>query len=109
MTRSLACILCAWLAACAAPVAPTVDAPAAAAAPVVTLAPEVAAGAPPEPPEPTRVAPIEPLPIPDAHLTVVSTVHHHGSGCGSRGGPGYRLPTGKCASWRDTHRKRHRA
>jgi hypothetical protein len=22
-------------------------------------------------------------------------------GCGSRGGPGYRLPNGKCASWRD--------
>jgi hypothetical protein len=23
-----------------------------------------------------------------------------GGGCGSRGGPGYRLPSGKCASWR---------
>jgi hypothetical protein len=23
------------------------------------------------------------------------------AGCGSRGGPGYRLPSGKCASWRD--------
>lgn len=22
-------------------------------------------------------------------------------GCGSRGGPGYRLPSGKCASWRN--------
>jgi hypothetical protein len=25
------------------------------------------------------------------------------SGCGSRGGPGYRLPSGKCASW--THQR----
>ncbi|GEM_PF-3245166 len=24
-----------------------------------------------------------------------------GKGCGSRGGPGYRLPNGKCASWKD--------
>ena len=24
-----------------------------------------------------------------------------GRGCGSRGGPGYRLPNGKCASWKD--------
>ena len=24
-----------------------------------------------------------------------------GKGCGSRGGPGYRLPNGKCASWND--------
>jgi hypothetical protein len=24
-----------------------------------------------------------------------------GKGCGSRGGPGYRLPSGKCASWKD--------
>jgi hypothetical protein len=27
----------------------------------------------------------------------------HGGGCGSRGGPGYRLPNGKCASWK--HRR----
>jgi hypothetical protein len=30
--------------------------------------------------------------------------HNIGSGCGSRGGPGFRLPSGKCASWRDTGR-----
>jgi len=27
-----------------------------------------------------------------------------GSGCGSRGGPGYRLANGKCASWEDARR-----
>lgn len=26
---------------------------------------------------------------------------HYGGGCGSRGGPGFRLNNGKCASWRD--------
>jgi hypothetical protein len=26
-------------------------------------------------------------------------VRHRRGGCGSRGGPGYRLPNGKCASW----------
>lgn len=30
-----------------------------------------------------------------------------GSGCGSRGGPGYRLNNGKCASWEDARRGRH--
>ena|SRR5665213_181317 len=30
-------------------------------------------------------------------------VRHGRGGCGSRGGPGYRLPNGKCASWR--HRR----
>lgn len=24
-----------------------------------------------------------------------------GGGCGSRGGPGYRKPNGRCASWKD--------
>jgi hypothetical protein len=28
-------------------------------------------------------------------------------GCGSRGGPGYRLNNGKCASWEDQRRGRH--
>lgn len=27
------------------------------------------------------------------------------SGCGCRGGPGYRAPEGKCASWKDIARK----
>lgn len=27
------------------------------------------------------------------------------SGCGCRGGPGYRAPDGKCASWKDIQRK----
>jgi hypothetical protein len=26
----------------------------------------------------------------------------HGGGCGSRGGPGYRLASGKCASWHES-------
>ncbi len=30
--------------------------------------------------------------------------YYGGGGCGSRGGPGYRLPSGKCASWRDAGR-----
>jgi hypothetical protein len=30
--------------------------------------------------------------------------YYGSSGCGSRGGPGYRLPSGKCASWRDAGR-----
>jgi hypothetical protein len=42
------------------------------------------------------------LPTPPARVDV--TVHasrvRHGRGCGSRGGPGYRLPNGKCASRR---------
>jgi hypothetical protein len=32
-----------------------------------------------------------------------SYVRHGRGGCGSRGGPGYRLPNGKCASWK--HRR----
>jgi endonuclease YncB( thermonuclease family) len=30
-----------------------------------------------------------------------AAVRRGGGGCGSRGGPGYRLANGKCASWRD--------
>jgi hypothetical protein len=42
-------------------------------------------------------------PLPATHpAPVVSTVR---TGCGSRGGPGYRFPNGQCASWRDYHRK----
>jgi uncharacterized membrane protein YgcG len=33
--------------------------------------------------------------------TGTGTYSSGGSGCGSRGGPGFRLPNGKCASWRD--------
>lgn len=36
------------------------------------------------------------------HSTHVVT-HHHRGGCGSRGGPGYRLPNGRCASRRQSH------
>jgi hypothetical protein len=38
----------------------------------------------------TTVAPVAPVVVPN-----------YNSGCGSRGGPGYRLPSGKCASWRN--------
>jgi hypothetical protein len=30
-----------------------------------------------------------------------SPYYGNSSGCGSRGGPGWRLPNGKCASWSD--------
>jgi hypothetical protein len=33
-----------------------------------------------------------------------ATPAHAASGCGSRGGPGYRLPSGRCASWADAGR-----
>jgi micrococcal nuclease len=36
--------------------------------------------------------------IASSHRTYV---RHGRKGCGSRGGPGYRLPNGKCASWSD--------
>lgn len=32
----------------------------------------------------------------------------HGGGCGSEGGPGWRLPDGKCASWDDVRHGRDR-
>jgi len=35
---------------------------------------------------------------------VAAIPFYGGGGCGSRGGPGYRLPSGKCASWRDAGR-----
>jgi endonuclease YncB( thermonuclease family) len=35
---------------------------------------------------------------PKASSVSTATIHHNG-GCGSRGGPGYRLANGKCASW----------
>ena len=42
--------------------------------------------------------------LPVVRPSVTSTYIHHGrGGCGSRGGAGYRLPNGKCAS-----RKRYR-
>jgi len=28
-------------------------------------------------------------------------------GCGSRGGPGWRKPNGRCASWRDYEKYKH--
>lgn len=35
---------------------------------------------------------------PSVTLPPVTYAHHKRGGCGSRGGPGYRLPNGKCAS-----------
>jgi hypothetical protein len=32
------------------------------------------------------------------------TLAESAGGCGSRGGPGCRLPNGRCASWREAHR-----
>ena len=44
---------------------------------------------------------IQPSPrVATAHRTYV---RHGRGGCGSRGGPGYRLPNGKCARW--SHRR----
>jgi hypothetical protein len=55
-------------------------------------------------PSPSTVAVVS-----DTHPTAVTApVHHHSGGCGSRGGPGYRLPDGKCASWHHA-RSHHRA
>jgi hypothetical protein len=45
--------------------------------------------------------PATPLPSNPARKSYNSNVRGSGSGCGSRGGPGYRLPSGKCASWKD--------
>jgi hypothetical protein len=39
-------------------------------------------------------------------VTNLGVVTGGGSGCGSRGGPGYRLNNGKCASWEDARRGR---
>jgi hypothetical protein len=43
------------------------------------------------------------LPVPPASSTRVARKQ---TGCGSRGGPGYRLPSGRCASWANARRKR---
>jgi len=56
------------------------------------------------PPAPIVSAP--PVPIVSAPPTVEPSPPA-ASGCGSRGGPGYRLASGKCASWAGA-RSRHR-
>ncbi len=53
----------------------------------------------------TRVAAPVPTTVPSPVRTHTATVAHRGrGGCGSRGGPGYRTSSGKCASWK--HRRR---
>jgi hypothetical protein len=71
----------------------------------------------PMPPEPTTVVPsgVDPAVTPKLKLesNTVSKTHpvtvttSHAGGCGSRGGPGYRLPNGKCASWHHSGKHRH--
>ncbi len=56
-------------------------------------------------PAPVVVAPT-PRPVPKVvavGLPSTTVTIHHSGGCGSRGGPGYRLPNGKCASWHHKH------
>ncbi|SRR5258708_23995616 len=56
-------------------------------------------------PAPVVVAPT-PRPVPKVMAVSVpptTATTHVGGGCGSRGGPGYRLPNGKCASWHHRH------
>ena len=43
-------------------------------------------------PTPPTIAPVRGIPV---------TAPRDDSGCGSRGGPGFRLASGKCASWDD--------
>lgn len=47
-------------------------------------------------------APVAAVPLVSTPEPVVSSSSH---GCGSRGGPGYRLASGKCASWHNVRRK----
>lgn len=51
------------------------------------------ASTPDHPPEPSK-------PVTESSVQYGSS-RGGGRGCGSRGGPGYRLPSGKCASWKD--------
>jgi hypothetical protein len=71
-------------------------------APVAAPPPEVGVVQRPVRPPPVRVVVVE-------HPTVTSS--SHGGGCGSRGGPGYRLANGRRASWREAsmhHHRKHR-
>lgn len=61
-----------------------------------------------EPRPTTRSAPARAI-VPPLASFPITTVRHSAKrtyvrrgrgGCGSRGGPGYRLPNGRCASWR---------
>ncbi len=53
---------------------------------------------------PEAAPPKTTIATPKVNTISVATTHIHGhGGCGSRGGPGYRLANGKCASW---HKRR---
>jgi hypothetical protein len=61
-----------------------------------------------------KIAPADWVPAPrvsNIRVDVVATqnVHiipkRHVTGCGSRGGPGYRTKSGRCASWHDSRRR----
>jgi endonuclease YncB( thermonuclease family) len=54
---------------------------------------------------PDTIIPKGTTPAPKVNTTAVTTTHSRG-GCGSRGGPGYRLANGKCASWHKSHKHR---
>jgi hypothetical protein len=58
---------------------------------------------------PQKVVVVEAPPQVVERVVVVEKPHSSSrkSGCGSRGGPGYRLANGRCASWQDSARKRH--
>ena len=59
-------------------------------------------------PMPT-MAPPAPTPTVVSASRPATTNPGYTSGCGSKGGPGYRLPSGKCASWRDATRSHSRS
>jgi hypothetical protein len=63
------------------------------------------------PSPPTVSAPLATPPESLLHKSAVSetTPHKPSGGCGSRGGPGYRLASGKCASWHHEHRRSRHA
>jgi hypothetical protein len=64
------------------------------------------ARAPAQPPAPPVAAPPPPPVAPMAPSASQGGSTGGGSGCGSRGGPGYRLANGKCASHEDARRGR---
>ena len=69
-------------------------------------------GAAPQPAEVEVVSPAAEKP-PTVSVPVSELRYHftaaagHRGGCGSRGGPGYRLSNGKCASWHHSGKHRH--
>jgi hypothetical protein len=50
--------------------------------------------------EPLRPQVVQPSSVVQSRVASTTHVRRGRSGCGSRGGPGYRLPSGKCASHR---------